>query len=238
MVFLGLESVDKEAFCGLNGISSIMLECNKLELPPDLTPVKPNLRKLSLMSNFIKWFPNNYFSGFNRLHFIDLADNKLTVVPNLNWPGMRESLLALNLKYNYIKVIDFLFAKDKNIHSPLRYLVLHGNRIAYFNVQIIEGMNSIIHISLHDNKLTTLDEPTLMRATQNQSHCKLSLGWNPWHCDHRVAWISSLNIGQLWSFLFREKITIPPPTCFTPGKLLGMNITCLGKVWRGFISIA
>ena len=112
VVFLGLKSIDKEAFCGLNGISSIMLECNKLELPPDLTPVKPNLRKLSLMSDFIKWFPNNYFRGFSRLRFIDLADNKLAFVPNLNWPGVRESLLALNLKCNYIEIIDFLFAKD------------------------------------------------------------------------------------------------------------------------------
>ena len=230
MVFLGL------AFCGLKGISSIILEWNKLELPPDLTPVKPNLRKLFLMSNYIKWFPNNFFSGFNLLHFIDLADNKLAVVPNLNWPGVRESLLALNLKCNYIKIIDFLFAKDKSIHPPLRYLDLHGNRIAYFNVQIIEGMNSLTHISLHDNKLTTLDEPTLLRTTLNQSHFKISLGWNPWHCDNRVAWISSLNSGQLWSFLFREKITIPPPTCFTPGKLRGMNISCLGKSWRGIIS--
>ena len=189
------------AFCGLKSLRILKLDYPRLNRVPELTPVKLTLRELYLSNNQLETFPNNYFEGFVQLGRLEVAHNHLAAVPSLEW--LTSTLKILTLGYNSIISLDGISTQVP--FKKLAILDLNENEIHEFDIQILSKMPTLKSIFLGQNRMRHLDDYRPFFP-----HPEIQLYGNPFHCDTKIAWISTT-----------VNTFSNQPTCATPWCLRG-----------------
>ena len=182
-----LQDIEPGTFCGLVQLESLDIRFNKLNKVPELAPVKLTLVKLFLSHNQISRFPGHYFQGFVKLRSLNIDHNYLTAVPILGW--LTKTLQILSLRENNITSVEGIVTQKR--FRKLHSINLDNNKIITFDVQILSSMPKLRYIYLHRNAITHMDDyrPYFLY--------ELSMFENPFHCDIRMTWTTSLKSHHL-----------------------------------------
>ena len=205
---LQLQYVEPGTFCGLSQLEKLDMRFNKLNKVPELAPVKLTLVNLFLSHNHLSRFPNDYFHGFVKLRSLNIDNNHLEAVPILGW--LTKTLQILSLRENNITSVEGIVTQMR--FRKLHAINLEKNKINVFDVKILSTMPKLTYIYLHKNLITHIENYRVYFAHS------ISLFENPFHCDIRMAWITSLKNDHLRS-----------PICATPWCLKGRKMYKMSK---------
>ena len=207
--FTELREVHSESFCGLKNLQILKLDYNKLHTMPELSPIKPTLQKLYLSENQLVRFPNDYFKGFLQLRVLLVNDNHLEAAPSISW--LTSTLELLSLENNCITSIAGLYSKTP--FQKLSSLYLQDNEINDIDIRILSKMPMLNYLRLDGNRIRHIDDyrPYLART-------RINLSLNPFHCDIKMAWMSTVAMNQVMK-----------PTCETPWCIKGKVMPRMSK---------
>ena len=192
-----------------------MLDYNKLHTAPELSPVKSTLRKLYLSENQLVRFPNDYFKGFLQLQDLQVADNHLVAAPSVSW--LASTLELLSLQDNRITSVAGIYSQTP--FPKLSLLYLQENKLDKFDFRILSKMPKIRHLRLDTNHIRHISD-----YRPYFPHTDISLHVNPFHCDMKVAWMSTV-----------VSIFVRQATCATPWCLKGKVIAMMSKYFVLYI---
>ncbi|XP_015211034.1 podocan [Lepisosteus oculatus] len=138
------------------------LKNNKLErIPKGAFDKLPYLRELYLQNNLLRndGMDNETFSNLNRLEYLDLSNNNLTVVPK----GLPRSLVLLHLEKNSLQSIP---ADALTPIRNLEYLLLHNNRLRARSIHPLafQGLKKLHTLHMYNNKLERVPRGLPRRA--------------------------------------------------------------------------
>ena len=206
---MGLERIEIGAFCGIQNLSQLVLNGNKLTSLPQLYSLKCCLENLEVASNNISRLSKHFFKGFKKLKVINLIDNNLLELPDLHW--VQHSVFNLMAKGNKIESLDAL--KTPGRYTRLEVIVMYKNDIHNFNVSILRHIPKLRNFDLSYNILTHIDD---FRGPHERF---INLNGNPWHCNAELSWMGEEDM------FFERGLTCATPTC-----LHGMAISNMSKL--------
>ncbi|PVD33556.1 hypothetical protein C0Q70_04813 [Pomacea canaliculata] len=174
----GLSSIDQHAFRGLQNLTNITLDNNKL----DFNSVRPVLNVSSLVElrmsrNYnVKYIPDNIFLEFSLPHLSDLAIAGINLrVLNMSVFKPLKKLVFLDVGINVIQsiVADSL--------PSLTYLFLNNNNIGEDFIQTCSNTKKslflmLLYLTLKDNNIYSLDQHVCLPNLE-----RLDLGHNKVH---------------------------------------------------------
>ena len=137
---------------------------------PPLGPVKESLETLSLRRNLLDSISNAYFNGFQRLHSIDLAHNRLNAGPNTS--PLADILRILYLEQNVISSLSTFLTST--IYSRLSRLNVSNNKLNYLNVEMIILWPNLRFLYVSGNLFQTLgnlsdpNHGTVLQVSRNK----------------------------------------------------------------------
>ena len=205
---MGLEHIEVGAFCNLRQISILNLNENYLQSPPELCALKCCFVTLSVADNNISTLDKHFFRDTKKLETLHLSNNKLALFPNLHWT--QHSLKSLLAAENKIESMDMF--KTTGVFELLQYIDMGGNNIRMFDVKMMGHMPKLLHILLHHNKLTSIDDFRIYYKNA------IYLSGDPWHCETALPWMGEDDIAFGYGL-----------TCETPACLQGIAIAYVSK---------
>ena len=194
---MGLERIEIGAFCGIQKLSQLVLNGNKLTSLPQLYSMKCCLENLEVASNSISRLSKHFFKGFKKLKVINLIDNNLLELPDLHW--IQHSVFNLMAKGNKIESLDALQTPGR--YTRLEVIVMYKNDIHNFNVSILRHIPKLRNFDLSYNNLTHIDD---FRGPHERF---MNLNGNPWHCNAELSWMGEEDM------FFERGLTCATPTC-------------------------
>ena len=206
---MGLERIEIGAFCGIQNLSQLVLNGNKLTSLPHLYSMKCCLENLEVASNNISRLSKHFFKGFKKLKVINLIDNNLLELPDLHW--VQHSVFNLMAKGNKIESLYALQTPGR--YTRLEVIVMYKNDIHNFNVSILRHIPKLRNFDLSYNILTHIDD---FRGPHERF---INLNGNPWHCNAELSWMGEEDM------FFERGLTCATPTC-----LHGMAISDMSKL--------
>ena len=204
---MGLEHIEVGAFCNLRQISTLNLNENYLQSPPECA-LKCCIVTLLVADNNISTLDKHFFRGYKKLETLHLNSNKLALFPNLHWT--QHSLKSLLAAENKIESMDMF--KTTGVFEILQYIDKGGNNIRMFDVKMMGHMPKLLHILLHHNKLTSIDDFRIYYKNA------ISLSGDPWHCETALSWMGEDDIAFGYGL-----------TCEAPACLQGIAIAYVSK---------
>ncbi|KAL7636135.1 UNVERIFIED_CONTAM: hypothetical protein RMT77_012892 [Armadillidium vulgare] len=181
-------------FFGLSQLETLDLSCNPLgDLPYDRFTDIQNLKEFKCGNCGLLDINQKLFKELQHLKFLDLCNNRLTVVPPINFIY---SLSTLKLNGNHISLIKREEFKSPSLHE----LHISHNRISSIEENAFEN-SSLKYLDLSYNRLNVLEsqiiDPILLVLKY------LSLSGNSLHMDQlkeilpKARQLRHLNIGDL-----------------------------------------
>ena len=208
---MGLEHIEDGAFCNLHQMSTLNLNENELQVPPELCLLKCCLETLLLSRNNISNLSKNFFEGFKTLKCLHLSDNKLTMLPDLHW--IKHSLRDIRAPDNKLKSLDEL--KTTRTFEMLAYIDMSRNYIRIFDVATLRFMPKLRVIILLDNKLSHIDD---FRIYYTKA---IYLVGNPWHCGMAMSWMGEDDMK------FEDRLACETPACLQGIAIADMSKQCI-----------
>ena len=205
---MGLEHFDAGAFCNLRNISTLNLDTNQLQSPPELCLLKRSIVALLIADNNLSNLEKYFFEGYIKLKRIHLSNNKLVQLPDLHW--IQHSITQIKASHNRIKSFD-MFETD-GLFEVLSYIHMGNNHIQTFNVDILRRMPKLRLLILNDNKLSHIDDFRIYYTEV------IRMGANPWHCGTAFSWMGEDDMA------FERGLV-----CETPACLQGIDIADMSK---------
>ena len=102
--------------------------------------------------------------------------------------------------------------KTTGVFEILQYIDKGGNNIRMFDVKMMGHMPKLLHILLHHNKLTSIDDFRIYYKNA------IYLSGDPWHCETALSWMGEDDIAFGYGL-----------TCETPACLQGIAIAYVSK---------
>ncbi|XP_069939027.1 uncharacterized protein [Cherax quadricarinatus] len=147
-----IRSISGGAFSGLEDtLANLSLQDNRLEQVP--TEALKNLRRLQLLdlsANRLTLIPDNAFRGL-RLSILKLADNDLSLTEQ-SLSGLEKTLKNLSLKRTSLSVLP---RSILTLHT-LAFLDLAHNQIRSLERGALQELDSLAALNLEKNQLSTL----------------------------------------------------------------------------------
>ena len=210
------------AFCGLVSLETLDLSKNKLATIPQLLPVKPSLKYLSLEENRLQHVPVDYFRGFEVLRNVYIGYNELYSLPNMGYVGHSLRLFAID--GNKLQTLDGRLTGGLEM-TILEDLDVQNNEISHFDVTILQQMPRIHVLNLAGNQLQHMADPTAYLHSLNAGlRLRLNLDLNPLTCDKGLAWLLVLAEEEKLDGGVRNRVLCHRPTC-----LKGRDVMSLSK---------
>ena len=198
-----IETMDKDAFCGIENIHQLyMVNCG-ITLAPNVAPLQLSLTTLTLNNNRIKSFPANYFDGL-RIRVLRVKNNLLTSVPPIS--GLALSIYELSLSRNVISSMAGLLI-NTTFHR-LQTIDLSRNIISSAVVKI--SAPRLDWLNLRKNNISSIDGPESL-------HVNVDLRENPLRCNAVIAWVSQTGLVH------------PETRCASPACAAGRALSDLGR---------
>ena len=128
-----------------------------LQKCPPLDPVKSTLETLSLQNNLLTAIALDYFSGFARLHFVNLARNRLNALPNFK--PLTQTLRQLMAAFNNIISLRPL---TNAAFSKLHFLDVKHNKIGQLHRAMFSHWPRLGRLRIDFNLVTTLENMSVL----------------------------------------------------------------------------
>lgn len=145
------------------------------------------------------------FADLRRLEWLDLSNNRLKVIQDFTFSGLRLKHLFLNGNHN-IRLRDDSFAG-----LVTSGLMLHQCSLSDLKLEAFKHLNNTLeNLWLHQNEIKRIDEG-FQSVFLTLSHIRL--GANPFHCNCEIRWLRELYANNPEKFSEDA-----PPTCHTPAQ--------------------
>ena len=147
----GLETIDDNAFRGLNNLKQIDFSSNKLtRISENVLQSLKKLEWLDLKENKLNQI--DAFGYLSNLTFLNLSSNQITHLGNECFKGLK-SLKELKLEHNKVRQIEekAFFGLEN-----LEILNLENNEISIISEKTFNGLNSLQELILKMNRLKKL----------------------------------------------------------------------------------
>ena len=215
---MGIERIGIGAFCGVQQVSRLLLENNKLTSLPSLCPLKCCLMLLLLNNNDIGLVSNDSFKSLKKLREIYLSRNNLVQLPNLHW--IRHSLVTFEASDNDIQSLDMI--EPFGIFEVLNSFDVTGNNIRHFNVSILRQMPQLKWFYIPRNKISHIEDFRTLYDEQ------IYLSNNPWHCGAELSWMGEVDMN------FERSLKCATPDCLCDRAIADMGefLTLATDVFR------
>ncbi|ESO01606.1 hypothetical protein HELRODRAFT_174564 [Helobdella robusta] len=169
-----------------------------------------NVKSLYLGQCSIEQIHVDTFKSLKALEFLDLSANRITYLS----PGTFE---GLNLKHLFLNGNQFV-TLGSNTFAGLRTegLYLHGCSLKNLEPEVLEPLESLKNLWLHENLLSKLNEKLLKRFS-GLSHLRLAS--NPLACDCESLWLKRFYDERKEDIFFEA----PSPSCWSPKKFKNLT---------------
>nr|XP_042700348.1 podocan-like protein 1 isoform X6 [Chrysemys picta bellii] len=184
-------------------VQHLSLQNNQLrELPYDELAQLTSLKTLNLHNNHIisDGLPDEAFESLDSLQYIYLANNKLTVAPQILPSTVRIVDLAANL---LTEVYPLTFGQKANLSSPpCRSVYLHNNQLTNTGLpyDAFNGSDTVSTMILSSNQLSYLPQnlpPALVRLhLQNNCIARIPRGALSSHWKLRELYLQNNNLSN------------------------------------------
>ncbi|XP_023957078.2 podocan-like protein 1 isoform X4 [Chrysemys picta bellii] len=184
-------------------VQHLSLQNNQLrELPYDELAQLTSLKTLNLHNNHIisDGLPDEAFESLDSLQYIYLANNKLTVAPQILPSTVRIVDLAANL---LTEVYPLTFGQKANLSSPpCRSVYLHNNQLTNTGLpyDAFNGSDTVSTMILSSNQLSYLPQnlpPALVRLhLQNNHISRIPRGALSSHWKLRELYLQNNNLSN------------------------------------------
>ncbi|XP_053868241.1 podocan-like protein 1 isoform X3 [Malaclemys terrapin pileata] len=184
-------------------VQHLSLQNNQLrELPYDELAQLTSLKTLNLHNNHIisDGLPDEAFESLDSLQYIYLANNKLTVAPQILPSTVRIVDLAANL---LTEVYPLTFGQKANLSSPpCRSVYLHNNQLTNTGLpyDAFNGSDTVSTMILSSNRLSYLPQnlpPALVRLhLQNNHISRIPRGALSSHWKLRELYLQNNNLSN------------------------------------------
>ena len=204
---MGLEHIEVGAFCNLRQISTLNLNENYLQYPPELCALKCCVVTLLVADNNISTLDKNFFRGYKKLETLNLNNDKLVQFPDLHW--IQHSLKHISASHNKIQSLDMF--NTSGMFEMLVYIDMGRNNIHIFDVTMLRHMPNLHKLYLHNNKLTHIDD---FRIYYKKA---INLVGNPWHCGTALSWMGEDDMA------FEDRLVCETPDCLQGNPIADMS---------------
>ena len=204
---MGLEHIEVGAFCNLRQISTLNLNDNYLQYPPELRALKCCVVTLLVADNNISTLDKNFFRGYKKLETLNLNNDKLVQFPDLHW--IQHSLKHISASHNKIQSLDMF--NTSGMFEMLVYIDMGRNNIHIFDVTMLRHMPNLHKLYLHNNKLTHIDD---FRIYYKKA---INLVGNPWHCGTALSWMGEDDMA------FEDRLVCETPDCLQGNPIADMS---------------
>ncbi|XP_037606000.1 leucine-rich alpha-2-glycoprotein-like [Sebastes umbrosus] len=240
-----LRSLPSDLLKDVPHLNTLDLTGNQLvRLPPNIFS-NVSLRSLVLKNNLIEKADAEWFPGNSSVTWLDLANNRLTVVPVALLQRL-PNLEDLDLSDNNLQELqpDAL----KNLHH-LERLNLAGNKLSSLKPTTFTHTLKLSHLYLQENQLQELPATLLqgllnlevLMLNQNQlqhspsgllddknSSFRVILIGNPWMCDERMEYLWKWLTVHPQNVIFLEEVTCAGPEALKHRQVVSLTDSELG----------
>ena len=212
-----IANIDINAFAGLPNLTTLHINHCEWKNPPQLNPLKWNLRYLSLNNNNITGFPQDYWHVFMSLERFTVRRNSLACIPLFN--ALASHLHGLDVSFNRITDLNGRWRENDTVYESLAFLGLTGNNITSVDAEIMKVLPNMALLDLSKNSITHFEDPTQYLVGRSWQYT-VDLGENPLDCGSHLAWVVST----------RE--VVGNATCSTPVCVSGIALHEMSKYTR------
>ncbi|KAI4479851.1 hypothetical protein M0804_010590 [Polistes exclamans] len=183
----GLTFILRDFFGDFTELEWIDLSDNRLNLPIDIFDLTPNLKRIELFRNELKWILPGIFYDLKNLEFLNLMENELKEISAKIFVNLL-SLKTLNLRRNdlsdlpeqifdaleKLETLDISFNKFTYIQSKLfdrnkelRQLFFHHNEIHLYTLPdyLLSNLSKLEEVYLNNNGFKKLPQNLFWNST-------------------------------------------------------------------------
>ena len=207
------ESIDGDAYKGLEALRILMVDGNHLKSVPNAVYSLKRLVELNMRRNKLTFISANDFTMLENLQSLDLAANRIILIENKAFPSTITELFLSQNEFNFID--EEIFHDLTN----LQHLRLSYNRISYLPRDIFSKNIALESIYLDNNFLKFL----------NSSHFSNNkLSGNIVLNNNQIAFIGE---GSLSSVKVAENILLNDNELYDlPNDGMFQNMVVMGKI--------
>ena len=169
--FNKIDKIEDDAFINTN-VTELHLGENKLNDTKFAVTLPRTLEKIDLYRNEIAEISPDSFSKLNKLRYLMLMYNNITVIHSDSFRGL-EKLSSLRIYKNKIHTIE---AGSFKYLPELRYLHLQYNNISKLGSCVFANLKNIALINIGHNTLSEIQRDTFENSV---NLCQLFLSGNP-----------------------------------------------------------